>query len=82
MRTTYATEVPKYMYLEMFVRGLSRRPGRVAQSVARLTLEPEVPGSIPGSAIYRVLTKSRKENPQKMTQLSSRSDQTKFVKII
>ena len=27
-------------------------PGRVAQSVARLTQEPEVPGSIPGPAIY------------------------------
>ena len=25
-------------------------PGRVAQSVARLTQEPEVPGSIPGPA--------------------------------
>ena len=27
-------------------------PGRVAQSVARLTQEPEVPGSIPGPATY------------------------------
>ena len=27
-------------------------PGRVAQSVARLTEEPEVPGSIPGPATY------------------------------
>ena len=27
-------------------------PGRVAQSVARLTHEPEVPGSIPGPATY------------------------------
>ena len=27
-------------------------PGRVAQSVARLTQEQEVPGSIPGPAIY------------------------------
>ena len=27
-------------------------PGRVAQSVARLTKEPEVPGSIPGPATY------------------------------
>ena len=26
--------------------------GRVAQSVARLTQEPEVPGSIPGPATY------------------------------
>ena len=28
------------------------KPGRVAQSVARLTLEPEVSGSIPGPATY------------------------------
>ena len=28
------------------------KPGHVAQSVARLTLEPEVPGSIPSSATY------------------------------
>ena len=27
-------------------------PGRVAQSVAHLTHKPEVPGSIPGPAIY------------------------------
>ena len=27
-------------------------PGRVAQSVAHLTQEPEVPGSIPGPATY------------------------------
>ena len=27
-------------------------PGRVAQSEARLTQEPEVPGSIPGPATY------------------------------
>ena len=27
-------------------------PGRVSQSVARLIQEPEVPGSIPGPAIY------------------------------
>ena len=27
-------------------------PGRVAQSVACLTQEPEVPASIPGPAIY------------------------------
>ena len=27
-------------------------PGRVAQSVGRLTQEPEVPGSIPGPATY------------------------------
>ena len=30
----------------------SLRPGRVAQSVAPLTQEPEVPGSIPGPATY------------------------------
>ena len=28
------------------------KPGRVAQSVARLTQEPEVPGSMPGPATY------------------------------
>ena len=30
----------------------THKPGRVAQSVARLTQEPEVPGSIPGPATY------------------------------
>ena len=28
------------------------KPGRVAQSVARLTPEPKAPGSIPGPATY------------------------------
>ena len=31
---------------------LFNKPGRVAQSVARLTQEPEVPGSILGPATY------------------------------
>ena len=33
-------------------------PGRVAQSVARLTQEPEVPGSIPGPTTYFRFTPS------------------------
>ena len=28
------------------------RPGRIAQSLERLTQEPDVPGSIPGPATY------------------------------
>ena len=32
--------------------GTPSGPGRVAQSVARLTQEPEVPVSIPGPATY------------------------------
>ena len=34
---------------------LPSRPSRVAQSVVRLAEEPEVPGSIPGPAIYLLI---------------------------
>ena len=44
-----------YLYTAIsieFYEILASRPGRVAQSVARLTQEPEVSGSIPGPATY------------------------------
>ena len=47
-------------YQRNLIRGLSgisthhnaQEPGRAAQSVARQTQEPEVPGSIPGPVTY------------------------------
>ena len=44
-----------YIYISKTVKKIYTSeisPGRVAQWVARLTQEPEVPGSIPGLATY------------------------------